>query len=340
MESARQDTAAVITQGLTMRFGSVTALDRVNFTLPAGTILGLLGPNGSGKTTLLSILAGFIVPTAGSFQVLGESRHRLALARTGSLISRPLLWPHLSCRDNLRCVQGIHTGRQDREEVERLLEQVGLSGQAATRKFRQCSTGMKQRLGIAVALLNDPELLLLDEPTNGLDPEGMVEVRELVRELGREWGRSIIMSSHLLNEVERTCDHYAIIYQGVLADQGRIGNAPTNYPANSPSTCISTTDNARALRHLQEKGWDAATDGSAPVCSGPDDATPPAITVVTAPGEEWKPARDLAEINIFPTAMRPAVPGQAAGTLEEKYLAAVGQAESGHDGDRDGDGQC
>ena len=275
MESAKQDTAAVITQGLTMRFGSVTALDRVNFTLPTGTILGLLGPNGSGKTTLLSILAGFIAPTAGNFQVLGESRHRLALARTGSLISRPLLWPHLSCRDNLRCVQGIQTGRQDREEVERLLEQVGLSGQAATRKFRQCSTGMKQRLGIAAALLNDPELLLLDEPTNGLDPEGMVEVRELVRELGREWGRSIIMSSHLLNEVERTCDHYAIIYQGVLADQGRIGNAPTNYPANSPSTCISTTDNARALRHLQEKGWDAATDGSAPL-SVPVQMTPPA----------------------------------------------------------------
>ena len=340
MESARQDTPAVITRGLTMRFGSVTALDRVNFTLPTGTILGLLGPNGSGKTTLLSILAGFIAPTAGTFQVLGESSHRLALARTGSLISHPLLWPHLSCRDNLRCVQGIHTGRQEREEVERLLEQVGLSGQAATRKFRQCSTGMKQRLGIAVALLNDPGLLLLDEPTNGLDPEGMVEVRELVRELGRESGRSIIMSSHLLNEVERTCDHYAIIYQGVLADQGRIGDAPTNYPANSPSICISTTDNARALRHLQEKGWDADADGSAPGSSGPDDANPPAITVVTAPGEEWKPARDLAEINIFPTAMRPAVPGQATGTLEEKYLAAVGPAESGHDGDRDGDGQC
>ena len=352
MESARQDTAAVITQGLTMRFGSVTALDRVNFTLPTGTILGLLGPNGSGKTTLLSILAGFIAPTAGNFQALGESSHRLALARTGSLISRPLLWPHLSCRDNLRCVQGIHTGRQDREEVERLLEQVGLSGQAATRKFRQCSTGMKQRLGIAAALLNDPELLLLDEPTNGLDPEGMVEVRELVRELSRQPGRSIIMSSHLLNEVERTCDHYAIIYRGILADQGRIGDVPTNHPANSPSTCISTTDNARALRHLQEKGWDAAAAGSAgspadspaPGSSGPDDANPSAITVLTAPGEEWKPARDLAEINIFPTAMRPAAPGQAAGTLEEKYLAAVGQAEAGSDGDGDrdgdGDGQC
>ena len=129
-----------------------------------------------------------------------------------------------------------------------------------------------------------------------------------------------------------------------------MGDAPANHPANYPSTCISTTDNARALRHLQEKGWTAAAngsvDGSAPVSSGPDDANPPAITVVTAPGEEWKPARDLAEINIFPTAMRPAAPGQAAGTLEEKYLAAVGPAAAGQDGDGDrygdgdGDGQC
>ena len=335
MRTARTTAAApaVVTQGLTKRFGNVTALNGVNFTMPTGAILGLLGPNGSGKTTLLSILAGFIRPTAGNFRVLGESDHRVALARTSSLISGPLLWPHLSCRDNLRCIQGIHTGRQDREEVEGLLEQVGLSGQAAARKFGQCSTGMKQRVGIAAALLDEPELLLLDEPTNGLDPEGMVEIRKLVRELGRQPGRSIIMSSHLLNEVERTCDHYAIIYRGNLADQGPIGDAPSGSGPSSPSTRISTTDNARAFLHLREQGWDVAAVGHD---TGRATDSPSALTVTTVTGEEWKPARDLAEIGIFPTAMHPADPVEAAVTLEEKYLAAVGRAEAG----LSGDGQC
>ena len=338
-----QASPAVTTKGLTRRFGRFTALNGVNFTVPTGAILGLLGPNGSGKTTLLSILTGFISPTEGTFSLLGESEHRLALARTGSLISRPLMWPHLSCRDNLRCVQGVHTGGQDPEEVERLLAQVGLSGPSASRKFSQCSTGMKQRLGIAGALVNNPELLILDEPTNGLDPEGMVEVREIILELGRMPGCTIIMSSHLLNEVERTCDHYAIINRGILAAQGRIGEAPASSDAPSiaatmapatattiaPATAttfatiIATTDNAEALRYLIGKGWAASAEDS--------DLT--ALSVETTRGEEWKPARDLAEISIFPTAMRPATPeksaGTSTGTLEEIYLSVVGQG-GGH----------
>ena len=221
-------TPAVLTQGLTRRFGRVTALNDVHFDVPSGTVLGLLGPNGSGKTTLLSILAGFISPTSGSYQLLGESDHRRALTRTGSLISRPLLWPHLSCRDNLCCVQGILGVPQTRDGVEQQLAEVGLEGNAANRKFGQCSTGMKQRLGIAVALLGDPELLLLDEPTTGLDPEGMVEIRELIRDLGNRSGRTIIMSSHLLNEVELTCDHFAIIFRGKLADQGSLTDRPVS----------------------------------------------------------------------------------------------------------------
>ena len=257
------------------------------------------------------------------------------------------MWPHLSCRDNLRCVQGVHTGGQDPEEVERLLAQVGLSGPSASRKFSQCSTGMKQRLGIAGALVNNPELLILDEPTNGLDPEGMVEVREIILELGRMPGRTIIMSSHLLNEVERTCDHYAIINRGILAAQGRIGEAPalagapsiaatiapatatTIAPATATTfaTIIATTDNAEALRYLIGKGWTAFAEDS--------DLT--ALSVETTRGEEWKPARDLAEISIFPTAMRPATPeksagtstGTSTGTLEEIYLSVVGQG-GGH----------
>ena len=332
MERAAVTGNAVATEGLTRRFGRVIALNGVNFTVPTGAVLGLLGPNGSGKTTLLSILAGFITPTEGSFCLLGESSHRLALARTGALISRPLLWPHLSCRDNLRAVQGLQTGRQDREEVERLLGLVGLAGPAAERKFGQCSTGMRQRLGIAAALLGDPELLLLDEPTNGLDPEGMFEVRELIRQLGQAPGRSIIMSSHLLNEVERTCDYYAIIHRGSLVAQGRIGDAPadsvTDTPADSPATCIATTDNSAARRHLQARGWAVSAPDAGDSTSPPEDGST-TLTVATDPGEAWKLARDLAEISVFPTTMypaarRPAHRSAPAGTLEATYLAAVG----------------
>ena len=306
---------AVITRDLSRRFGKVNALSGVNFALPAGAVLGLLGPNGSGKTTLLSILAGFLAPTAGSFALLGESNHRRALARTGALISRPQLWPQLSGRDNLRCLQGIYAGRSDPEEVERLLAQVGLTGPAADRPFGQCSTGMRQRLGLAAALLGNPELLLLDEPTIGLDPEGMVEVRELIRDLGRAPDRAIIMSSHLLDEVERTCDHYAIIYRGVLAAQGEIGAAAAD---GGPATALATTDNARALTHLQAKGWTVAADAAAPNW----------LRLSAAADAAWMAARDLAEIDIYPTGMRPAARAESAGTLEQIYLAAVERRET------------
>lgn len=311
--------SAVVTQGLTRRFGSVFALQDVNFEVPAGTLLGLLGPNGSGKTTLLSILAGFISPTAGSFRLLGLPDHRQALSRTGSLISKPLLWPHLSCRDNLRCVLGMFGLDSGRENVDSLLAQVGLDRSAAGRKFSQCSTGMKQRLGIATALVGNPDLLLLDEPTTGLDPEGMVEIRDLVRTLGKESGRTVIMSSHLLHEVELTCDSYAIIYKGKLVDQGEISDTKA-----VAAVQIETTDNASALNCLQRKEWTVHQISSS---SRPDDS----LIVEAIPGREWEVARDLAEEGIYPRSMRTAVENSQGGSLEEKYLAAVGHA--GHTGE-------
>ena len=307
---------AIVTQGLTRQFGRVTALNKVSLVVPSGTVLGLLGPNGSGKTTLLSILAGFIAPTAGNFQLLGQSDHSEALARTGSLISRPLLWPHLTCRDNLRCVQGITRGESDMDEVDRLLTEVGLDGSAANRKFGQCSTGMRQRLGIATALLGKPDLLLLDEPTTGLDAEGMVEIRNLIRELGNTPERSIIMSSHLLHEVELTCDHYAIIFRGNLVDQGPL----TNTPPPASAVQVSTTDNKRALDCLVEKGWTASANSR-------DMVQHQSLLVETQPGAEWKVARDLAEFGIYPSDMRPSEPTRFTGSLEGKYLAAVGRGE-------------
>ena len=307
---------AIVTQGLTRQFGKVTALNNVSLVVPSGTVLGLLGPNGSGKTTLLSVLAGFISPTAGNFQLLGQPDHSKALARTGSLISRPLLWPHLTCRDNLRCIQGITGLQPDLYEVDRLLAEVGLERSAANRKFGQCSTGMRQRLGIATALLGNPDLLLLDEPTTGLDPEGMVEIRNLIRELGNKPGRSIIMSSHLLHEVELTCDHYAIIFRGNLVDQGPLTSA--TLPVSAVQ--VNTTDNVRALDCLVKKGWSASANSR-------DTGQRQSLLVETQPGAEWKVARDLAEFGIYPSDMRPSESTRFAGSLEGKYLAAVGRGE-------------
>lgn len=311
------ETPAVVTRGLCRNFGKVTALQNVDFVVRPGTVLGLLGPNGSGKTTLLSILAGFISADSGSFQLLGESEHRTALARTGSLISRPLLWPHMTCRDNLRCAQAIADGKSDPDEVDSLLAEVGLDGNAAQRKFGQCSTGMKQRLGIATALLGNPDLLLLDEPTTGLDPEGMVEMRDLVRSLGSNSGRTIIMSSHLLHEVELTCDHYAIIFRGNLADQGPV--ASPDIP--TAQVQVGTTDNPGAVRVLEANGWS--------ILGGPTTSeSPGAIVVAAMPGEEWKISRDLADHGIYPVLMRPSNPGKSPAGLEQKYLAAVGRIDS------------
>ena len=309
--------AAILTRDLTRRFGRVTALNNVSLQVPAGALLGLLGPNGSGKTTLLSILAGFIAPSSGSFQLLGQPDHRHALARTGSLISRPLLWPHLSCRDNLRCLQGVHGQETNPDRIDRLLAQVGLDGAAANRRFGQCSTGMKQRLGIAAALLGNPDLLLLDEPTTGLDPEGMVEVRELIRLVGREEGRTIVMSSHLLHEVELTCDRYAIIYRGQVIDQGKTGETAP------PTTAlrIATTDNTAASPLLRQLGWSVA---AVPTAS----AEPEYLEVTSPRGEEWKIARDLASADIYPSAMQPVQTLEVAGGLEQKYLNAVGKLAS------------
>ncbi len=311
------DSPAVLTRDLTRRFGRFVALDNVNLEVPSGSLLGLLGPNGSGKTTLLSVLAGFISPTSGACRLLGEPDHRRALARTGCLISRPLFWPHLTCRTNLRCLQGIYGGDPDPQEVELLLAQVGLEGGLAERMFGHCSTGMKQRLGIAGALMGNPHLLLLDEPTTGLDPEGMVEIRELVRTLGQQTGRTIIMSSHLLNEVELTCDSYAIIFRGKLVDQGVM----VEPAAAATSIQLETTDNEGAIHTLKSRGWKISL-------ASPTTNRPAGLEVETIAGEEWKVARDLADAGIYPAAMRPVDVQERPRTLEQKYLQAVGRGAS------------
>ena len=210
----------VATVDLTKRFGRVTAVDGVTLEVPEGVRFGLLGPNGSGKTTLVRMLLGLVHATSGSIEVLGEPMPRRAasvLPRVGALVEGPAAWGHLSGRANLRLLDAAGPGRSRhrRRRVDDVLEQVGLGG-VDRRPVRAYSLGMRQRLGIAAALLREPELLLLDEPTNGLDPRGIHEMRALLTSLN-EAGTTVVLSSHLLAEVEALCTHVGVMDTGHLA---------------------------------------------------------------------------------------------------------------------------
>ena len=210
----------VETNGLTKRYGSkITAVDKLDLNVRPGEVYGFLGPNGAGKTTTLRMLLGLIKPTSGTATVLGEAPGASeGLARVGALVESPAFYPYLSGRDNLK-VMARYSGVK-RQRIKEVLDQVELSGRAKD-KFRKYSLGMKQRLGVAAALLKDPDLLILDEPTNGLDPKGMADMRKLIKELGRE-ERTVLLSSHLLGEVEQICDRVGVINNGKLVAEGTV----------------------------------------------------------------------------------------------------------------------
>ncbi|MBO9556202.1 ATP-binding cassette domain-containing protein [Cellulomonas sp.] len=212
--------SAVSSTGLTRRFGDVLAVDAVSVDIPAGGVVGLVGPNGSGKSTMIRMLLGLIRPTSGSATVLGEpvDGDGAYLRRVGALVESPAFVPGLSARANLTSLaqlRGLPLGR-----VDAVLDVVGLTGRDRE-PVKRFSLGMKQRLGIAAALLPDPELLVLDEPTNGLDPSGIVEIRTLLGALARE-GRTVVVSSHLLAEIEAVCDHLVVIRFGELLYSGPV----------------------------------------------------------------------------------------------------------------------
>jgi ABC-type multidrug transport system ATPase subunit len=207
------DATIVSTRRLTKTFGPRTAVDAVDLTVRRGEVYGFLGPNGAGKTTTLRMLLGLIRPTSGAATVHGLAPgDPAAVARTGSLVEGPGFYPYLSGRENLR-VLARYQGLADRE-VDRVLERVDLTGRGGD-KFKAYSLGMKQRLGVAAALLGDPDLLVLDEPTNGLDPAGMADMRSLVVDVAAG-GQTVLLSSHLLAEVQEICDRVGIIAGGKL----------------------------------------------------------------------------------------------------------------------------
>jgi ABC-2 type transport system ATP-binding protein len=212
------ETAVEVT-GLTKRYVRQLAVDGVDLTVERGEVYGFLGPNGAGKTTTLRILTGLITPTSGSVRVLGgHPSDSATLRRIGALVESPALYPFLSGRDNLRVLAryaGVPGTRADE-----LLELVDLKDRAGDR-FSTYSLGMKQRLGVAAALLKDPDLVILDEPTNGLDPAGMRDMRRLIRELG-SGGRTVLLSSHLLGEVQQICDRVGIINEGRMVAERNV----------------------------------------------------------------------------------------------------------------------
>jgi ABC-type multidrug transport system ATPase subunit len=216
------------TEGLTKRFGRLTAVDGLDLDVREGDLFGFLGPNGSGKTTTVRMLLGLVFATSGRIEVLGRpmpGAAREVLAQVGSLVEGPAFYPHLSGRANLTLFdaagpQADPGGGDRRRRVGEALERVGLAG-VGRRPVKAWSTGMRQRLGLAAALLRTPRLLVLDEPTNGLDPHGMREVRDLLVELVRG-GTTVFLSSHLLAEVELVCTRAAIVDRGRLVAQDRV----------------------------------------------------------------------------------------------------------------------
>ena len=212
-------------EGVTKRFGRTVAVDDVTVDVPRGRCLGWLGPNGSGKTTLIRCMLGLARPTAGTIHVRGREvprEARSALAGVGAIVEEPRFYPYLTGRRNLDVAAGL-VGQDAFGRIDGLLDRVGLAdaGGTAVKKY---SLGMRQRLGVARSLLSDPELLILDEPSNGLDPAGMAEFRRTIRSFVEEDGRTVFISSHLLDEVEKIADDIAIVQAGALVVHGSVAD--------------------------------------------------------------------------------------------------------------------
>ncbi|WP_078891295.1 ABC transporter ATP-binding protein [Streptomyces sp. NRRL S-350] len=301
------------TRGLTKRFrGGQLAVDGLDLTVPRGSVFGFLGPNGSGKTTTIRMLMGLIAPTSGAAAVLGEPMPQsvaTVLPRVGALIEGPALYGYLSGRDNLvRFDSADPTAdpRTRRQRVDTALERVGLSA-AAGKKARAYSLGMKQRLGLASALLQPRELLVLDEPTNGLDPQGMREIRALVREVAAE-GTTVFLSSHLLDEIEQVCSHAAVMSRGRLVVQGTVAELAARAQGR---LVVRTPDAARAAEVLAAHGVTGLVPGEGRVDGSLGDRDDEALPKLCAA---------LVEAGVRVQGF-----GLERGTLEDAFVALTGE---------------
>ncbi|MFF0593229.1 ABC transporter ATP-binding protein [Streptomyces antibioticus] len=298
------------TRGLTKRYrGGQLAVDRLDLAVPAGSVFGFLGPNGSGKTTTIRMLMGLIEPTAGSARVLGQPMPRAArrvLPQVGALIEGPALYGFLTGRDNLLRLDAADPTadpRTRRTRVAAALDRVGLTA-AAGKKAKAYSLGMKQRLGLAAALLRPRRLLVLDEPTNGLDPQGMREIRALVRELASD-GTTVFLSSHLLDEIEQVCTHAAVMARGRLITQGAVADLAAGVRGR---LVVTTPDTGDAARVLKEQGAADVTAEEDRVTADPPD-------------------RDLAEVTAALVTAGVRVRGLTVerASLEDAFVALTGE---------------
>ncbi|MGK5545633.1 ABC transporter ATP-binding protein [Streptomyces sp. URMC 127] len=303
---------AIATHALTKRYrGGQLAVDRLDLVVPRGSVFGFLGPNGSGKTTTIRMLMGLIEPTSGTARVLGEEMPRAGrhvLPRVGALIEGPALYGFLTGRDNLLrfdAADPTADPRTRRARVDAALDRVGLVA-AAGKKARAYSLGMKQRLGLAAALLQPRELLVLDEPTNGLDPQGMREIRALVRGLASE-GTTVFLSSHLLDEIEQVCTHAAVMAQGRLLTQGTVAALASSARGR---LAVTTPDTAEAVRVLKEHGVNDLT-----------------VEDDRVTGELPAAVRELADLSaaLVRAGVRVRSFGTARASLEDAFVALTGE---------------
>ena len=236
-------------QGLSKNFGAIQAVDQLSFEVEAGQVYGFLGQNGSGKSTTIRMLLSLIHPSQGHIKIFGQSltdNRSAILEQIGAVIERPDLYPYLTAQEHLTLFAKLRKQKITASKIQATLAQVGLLARAND-KVQTYSLGMKQRLGIGIALLHDPQLIILDEPTNGLDPQGIADIRQLIKSLSKDQGKTVLVSSHLLSEIEQIATHILIIHQGKKMAEG-----PTSslLDPNKTIVQIKTLDDADAKQKL------------------------------------------------------------------------------------------
>jgi ABC-2 type transport system ATP-binding protein len=254
-QSKGMTNTAISVSDLSKKYDDRLAVSHINFEVPLGSVCGFVGPNGSGKTTTMRMLLGLITPTTGKGHILGEpiEHPEKYLSRVGAMIEGPAFYPALSGHENLMVLARL--GGFPAERVQTLLEKVGL-GERGKSKYKTYSLGMKQRLGIAAALLPNPKLLMLDEPTNGLDPEGIQEVRALLRDLAND-GTTVFVSSHLLSELEIISDYIVMLRKGEIVFAGPIGELMTKQQPTIIAKSHQNTDLAKIVQIAEKSGHHA-----------------------------------------------------------------------------------
>ena len=241
-------------QGLSKSFGALKAVDQLSFEVEAGQVYGFLGQNGSGKSTTIRMLLSLIHPSQGHIEIFGQSltdNRSAILEQVGAVIERPDLYPYLTAQEHLTLFAKLRKQNITAAKIEATLAQVGLLSRAND-KVQTYSLGMKQRLGIGIALLHDPQLIILDEPTNGLDPQGIADIRQLIKSLSKDQGKTVLVSSHLLSEIEQIASHILIIHQGKKMAEG-----PTSslLDPNKTIVQIKTLDDADAKQKLMASAY-------------------------------------------------------------------------------------